>query len=123
MGAYSFLERKVGQRGAEEVLITSGKIYSAEEMLALGVVDAVAEDGQGEAEVAAFIQAPSRSRNGLAGARRGAPARAPHRLRGAAGRRADLGRRRAALNPRDLKLMQRLVSRQNGLNEPRSQVH
>ena len=51
-GAYSFLDRKIGQTGAEEV-ISSGKIYSAEEMLALGVVDAVAEDGQGEAGVAA----------------------------------------------------------------------
>jgi DSF synthase len=46
MGAYSFLDRKIGQRGAEEI-ISSGKIYSAEEMQALGVVDAVAEDGQG----------------------------------------------------------------------------
>src|SRR6185436_16493350 len=35
MGAYSFLDRKIGQRAAEEVL-TSGKIYSADEMLALG---------------------------------------------------------------------------------------
>src|SRR6185436_2484927 len=55
MGAYSFLERRIGQRAAEEVL-TSGKIYSADEMLAMGVVDSVVEDGQGEAGVAAFIK-------------------------------------------------------------------
>ena len=61
MGAYSFLDRKVGQRRAEEI-ITSGKIYSAEEMQEFGVVDAVAEDGQGEVEVDALIRKRARSR-------------------------------------------------------------
>src|SRR4030095_14346844 len=65
MGAYSFLDRKIGQRGAEQ-LISTGKVYSAEEMLRLGVVDAIAEDGQGEAEVAALIKRRARMRNGLA---------------------------------------------------------
>ncbi|MGH8751280.1 MAG: crotonase/enoyl-CoA hydratase family protein, partial [Burkholderiales bacterium] len=65
MGAYSFLKRKVGQKITEEV-ITSGKIYSADDMLALGVVDVVAEDGQGEAEVAALIKRRQKSHNGLA---------------------------------------------------------
>ncbi|MGH8864197.1 MAG: crotonase/enoyl-CoA hydratase family protein, partial [Burkholderiales bacterium] len=37
MGAYSFLERKVGKRATEN-LITSGKMYSADDMLAVGVV-------------------------------------------------------------------------------------
>ncbi len=66
MGAYSFLERKIGKRATEE-LITSGKIYSADDMLALGVVDLVVDQGQGEAEVAGFIRPRSRSRNGMAG--------------------------------------------------------
>ena len=38
MGAYSFLDRRVGRRVTEELLST-GKIYSADDMLALGVVD------------------------------------------------------------------------------------
>jgi DSF synthase len=121
MGAYSFLERKIGQRGAEEVL-TSGKIYSADEMLALGVVDSVVEDGQGEAGVAALIRKRSRSRNGLAAI--AAARRRVHRI--------DFSElldivhiwvdAALRLNPRDLKLMQRLVSRQNGLGESQ-QVH
>ena len=37
MGAYSFLERRIGQRNAEAI-ISSGKIYSADEMLELGVI-------------------------------------------------------------------------------------
>ena len=65
MGANSFLDRKVGQRKAEDI-ISSGKIYSAEEMRELGVIDVVAEYGAGEAAVNALIKQRSRSRNGLA---------------------------------------------------------
>ncbi len=46
MGAYSFLSRKLGTVGAER-MIKSGKIYSAEELLEMGLVDEVAEDGFG----------------------------------------------------------------------------
>lgn len=121
MGAYSFLERRIGQRQAEEVL-TSGKIYSADEMLALGVIDAAVEDGQGEAEVASLIKRRTRSRNGLAAL--AAVRRRVHRidfdeLLDIVQIWADTALR---LNPRDLKLMQRLVTRQNGLGESQ-QVH
>ena len=121
MGAYSFLERRVGQRGAEE-LIASGKIFTAEEMAAQGVIDLVAEDGNGEAEVAALIQRRSRSRNGLAGL--AAARRRVHRIEfpellDIVQIWVDSAMR---LNPRDLKLMQRLVSRQNGLCESH-QIH
>ena len=65
MGAYSFLERRIGQRDAE-ALITSGKIFSAEEMATRGVIDEVVDDGGGEEAVSALIRRRSRSRNGLA---------------------------------------------------------
>jgi len=121
MGAYSFLERRIGQRGAEE-LIASGKIFSAEEMAAQGVIDLVAENGNGEAEVAALIRRRSRSRNGLAGL--AAARRRVHRIEfpellDIVQIWVDSAMR---LNPRDLKLMQRLVSRQNGLGESH-QIH
>jgi DSF synthase len=121
MGAYSFLERKIGQRGAEEI-ITSGKIYSADEMLASGVVDVVVEDGQGEAEVAALIKRRARSRNGMAGL--AAVRRRVQRIEFA--ELLDVVQiwvdSALKLNTRDLKLMQRLVSRQNGLGESQ-QIH
>ena len=121
MGAYSFLERKIGQRAAEEIL-TSGKVYSADEMLALGVVDSVVEDGHGEAGVAAFIKKRARARNGLAAL--AAVRRRVHRIDFA--ELLDIVQiwvdAALRLNPRDLKLMQRLVSRQNGLGESQ-QVH
>jgi DSF synthase len=121
MGAYTFLERRLGQRGAEE-LITSGKIYSAEEMAAMGVVDAVAENGKGEEAVAALMRRRMRSRNGLAALAQ--VRRRVHRVEFA--ELLDVVQiwvdTALRLNPRDLKLMQRLVSRQNGLHEPH-QIH
>jgi DSF synthase len=114
MGAYSFLERKVGKRATED-LITSGKIYSADDMLAMGVVDLVADQGRGEAEVAAFIKARSRSRNGMAGiaaARRRIQKLDYEELLGVVEVWVDTAMN---LSSRDLKLMQRLVSRQNDL--------
>ena len=122
MGAYSFLERKIGQQGAESV-IASGKIYSAEEMLSLGVIDAVTETGEGEAGVAALIRQRSRSRNGLAAL--AAARRRVHRIEFS--ELLDIVQiwvdSALRLNPRDLKLMQRLVSRQNGLTGESSQIH
>lgn len=112
MGAYSFLERRIGRQKADE-LIGSGKIYSADDMLGLGIVDVVAEDGQGEEEVAAFINARTRSRNGhvgLAAARRCVHRLDFQELSNVVDAWVDTALR---LSPRDLKLMKRLVSRQN----------
>lgn len=115
MGAYSFLERKIGRRETE-TLITSGKVYSADDMLNLGVVDIVAEDGRGEAEVATYIQSRRRNCNGLAGL--AAARRCVHKLdydelHNVVESWVDAALR---LTRRDLKLMQRLVSRQNEIN-------
>lgn len=119
MGAYSFLERRVGRKLTEE-LISGGRIHSADDMLRLGIVDVVVDQGGGEAAVGGWIRQSQRSRNGLAGI-----ARARRRVHGidfqelmdVVGIWVD-----AALNltPRDLKLMQRLVTRQNDLETARS---
>ncbi len=114
MGAYSFLERKVGKRATEN-LITSGKMYSADDMLAMGVVDQVVDQGRGEAEIAGFIRSRSRSRNAMAGiaaARRRVHKLAYEELIGVVEVWVDTA---LNLSHRDLKLMQRLVSRQNDL--------
>lgn len=122
MGAYSFLERRVGQRQAE-TLISSGKIYSADDMLRLGIVDCVVEDGAGEAGVAEFIRKNQRSRNGLTGIARAR--RRVHRidhdeLMDIVDIWVDTALR---LSSRDLKLMQRLVSRQNDLGVTGGAMH
>jgi DSF synthase len=63
MGAYSLLTRRVGARLAEEIIL-SGKIYTAQEMLALGLVDLVVPSGRGEAAVTDYVRHNSRRRNG-----------------------------------------------------------
>jgi DSF synthase len=121
MGAYSFLERKIGQRGAEEI-IGSGQIYSADQMLDKGVIDAVVENGDGEAGVAALIERRKRSQNGFAALAQ--TRRRVHRIQFP--ELLDIVEiwveSALRLNVRDLKLMQRLVSRQNGLGESQ-QLH
>ena len=111
MGAYSFLQRKVGKLATEN-LITSGKMYSADDMLAMGVVDLVVDQGRGEAEIAGFIRSRSRSRNAMAGL--AAVRRRVHKLDyeeliGVVEVWVDTA---LNLSHRDLKLMQRLSSRQ-----------
>ncbi|MXP62163.1 enoyl-CoA hydratase [Roseomonas sp. M0104] len=62
MGAYSFLSRRLDRRRAEE-LILSGRIHTAEELHAMGVVDVLAEDGDGEAAARDYIARHSRKHN------------------------------------------------------------
>ena len=54
MGAYSFLSRKLDATRAER-LILSGKVYLAEEMHELGVVDILADRGKGREAARDFI--------------------------------------------------------------------
>jgi DSF synthase len=63
MGAYSFLQRKVGRRVTEE-LITSGNTYSARQMYEYGVVDVLTPDGTGEAALYGFVKKHSKGGNG-----------------------------------------------------------
>jgi len=69
MGAYSLLSRRIGARGAED-LILSGKLLPAAKLHALGVVDVLAKDGEGEAAVQDWIAKNSRRRNGFQGVMR-----------------------------------------------------
>lgn len=53
MGAYSFLVRRVGRKMAENFIL-EGKIYAAQELHAMGIVDILVEDGQGEAAIVEY---------------------------------------------------------------------
>lgn len=59
MGAYHFLARRLGMKRVEEIM-SSGSVYTAEEMHAMGVVDVLSEDGGGEEAVYEFIRHHSR---------------------------------------------------------------
>jgi len=54
MGAYSLLSRRVGSAIAERIIF-SGRIYGADEMYDLGVVDLVVERGSGEDAVREYV--------------------------------------------------------------------
>ncbi|MEZ5666641.1 MAG: crotonase/enoyl-CoA hydratase family protein [Alphaproteobacteria bacterium] len=54
MGALTFLTRRVGQTLAERIVL-SGEIYTAEQLHGMGLVDILAEDGEGEEAVSQFI--------------------------------------------------------------------
>lgn len=62
MGAYSFLARKVNPATVEKMIL-SGKIYTADELYEMGVVDVLAEKGKGENEVRKFIKQHAKTRN------------------------------------------------------------
>jgi DSF synthase len=55
MGAYSFLVRRCTASTAKR-LITSGKKYTAEEMLELGVIDMICEPGESHATLDKYLQ-------------------------------------------------------------------
>jgi DSF synthase len=60
MGAYSLIARRANTVTAER-LIFSGKVYSAEEMYDLGLVDVLCEAGEGVAAVDQFIKQNQRN--------------------------------------------------------------
>jgi DSF synthase len=66
MGAFSFLSRKIGRRGAEE-MITSGTIYTARQLYDLGVIDVLTPDGTGRSAVEGYIRRHSKNLNGRQG--------------------------------------------------------
>ncbi len=55
MGAYNFLSRRLTPAAAERMIL-SGKVHTAEELYELGLVDVLAEDGQGIATVRQHIR-------------------------------------------------------------------
>lgn len=62
-GAFSMAARKIGVTQAERMIL-SGKIYSAEELHELGLVDVLAEDGAGVEAVRDYVAKQARSSNG-----------------------------------------------------------
>ena len=62
MGAYSFLARRIDPVRVEKMIL-SGRIYTAQELHEICLVDVVAGSGCGEAEVENFIKKLEKSRN------------------------------------------------------------
>lgn len=69
MGAYQLLCRRLPAVKAEQVIL-SGKTYSAEELYEMGLVDVLADEGQGEEAVREYIRQARSKKNGRDALRR-----------------------------------------------------
>ncbi|HRF08713.1 MAG TPA: crotonase/enoyl-CoA hydratase family protein [Xanthobacteraceae bacterium] len=59
MGAYSLLSRKLDAARAERMIL-SGKVYGAEELYEMGIINLLAESGQGEAALREYLSGRGR---------------------------------------------------------------
>lgn len=112
MGALSFLSRKIGMQAAE-AMVRSGKVYTATELHEMGVVDVLAEDGQGEKALYDWIRKNHRSLNSFQAIQRAKQRVNPltvEELYEITEIWVDAALR---LKERDLKIMERLVRAQN----------
>ena len=112
MGAYSLLSRRLTPAQAER-LILSGRIFTAEELYDMGVVDVLAEAGEGEMAVYEYIRRENRARNGFRALRRVRAHVDPVTYQELADITDIWVDAALALNERDLRMMERLVSRQS----------
>jgi DSF synthase len=112
MGAYSLLSRKIGFAAAEKMIL-SGSVFSAEQLYEMGVVDILAEKGEGEVAIYRYIKNASRSSNTF---------KSMQKLKDICNQvsykeLADIATVWAdaalQLTPKDLRMMERLVRRQN----------
>ena len=117
MGAMTFLGRRVGHHLAEKI-IRSGKLYPAEELYDMGVVDVLAEPGEGEAAVHDYVRREEKARNGILALRAAREVSQPasyEELIRITEIWVDAALR---LDTRDLRMMERLVTRQTGKSDP-----
>ena len=62
MGAYNLLSRRIGSALAERIIL-SGNTYSASELFDMGIVDVLAEDGEGEQATEDYLKSHNQSHN------------------------------------------------------------
>ncbi len=113
MGALSFLSRKIGMQAAEK-MVRSGKIYTGEELYQMGVVDVLAEDGQGEYALNNWVKKNHRSLNSFQAINRAKQRVNPLTLEELYDITEIWVDAALRLDERNLKVMERLVRAQNG---------
>jgi DSF synthase len=119
MGAYSLLSRKIGFAAAEQMIL-SGRLYSSEQLYEMGVVDVLAEKGEGEMAVYRYIKNASKASNTF---------KSMQKLRDICNQVSYDELLNIAkvwtdaalkLSPKDLRMMERLVKRQNSRIEAKA---
>ncbi len=118
MGAYSFLRQRLPQREAERLLFDTDS-HSSEELYEMGVVDVLAEKGEGPRETLELIRRHRRvqhARKAVDAARALIQPVTLDELMGITNLWAEAA---MALTPANLKMMDRLVKKQRKLEEGR----
>jgi DSF synthase len=122
MGAYQLLCRRLSRREAEQIIL-SGRTYSALELHALGVVDVLAEDGEGEAAVRRYIRTHDRQHHARKGFHRALKAASPLDI-GELRRMAEIWVETAmGLSPRDLDTIDYLLRAQERQHKDIAQAY
>ena len=111
MGAVSFVLRRSNKRTVDE-LTGSGKIYSADELLQMGIIDMVVNDGEGPAVVRDYLRTRGRHLRPLFEMRRRVARLTREELADIVNIWVDFALR---INRRDLRLMGHIVARQDRL--------
>ncbi|MBL4711252.1 MAG: crotonase/enoyl-CoA hydratase family protein [Gammaproteobacteria bacterium] len=62
MGAYNLLARRIGSALAERIIV-SGKTYTAEELFDMGIIDVIADDGEGILATKDYLNSHNQSHN------------------------------------------------------------
>lgn len=124
MGAYSFLARRINTVDVEKMIL-SGRIYSADELFDMGVVDVLAEKGDGENESSKFIERHRKNQN-----TRKAILKIRHRVNPVTLEELlDIGQiwvdTAMSLGDRELRVMERLIRSQDKMSKTieKSQLH
>ncbi len=115
MGAHSFLVRRLGAARAEQMILSSAT-YTAEEMYDLGLVHVLAEPGEGEGAVRAYIRQNRRRHGGQCAIYRATQSAAPIGLRELEAIVDVWADAALGLQDQDLKLMLRLAAAQTRLH-------
>lgn len=113
MGAMSFVLRRANTRIAEE-LTASGRLFSADDMHQRGLVDVVVNDGEGPDAVRHYLRKQEPAQRSVLQMRRRIRPLRRDELDDIVRLWVDAALR---LNPRDLRLMEHIVNRQERLND------
>lgn len=113
MGAMTFLGRRVGHQMAEKIIL-SGKLFLADELYEMGVIDVLAESGEGERAVYEYIRRDSKARNGALAVRAAREISQPISYEELMRITEVWVEAALRLGQKDLRMMERLVSRQTG---------
>jgi len=115
MGGAHYLSRRVTQRVAEQ-LLSSGKMYTSQELFDLGIVDIVAEPGEGENAVRKYIRKNDKRFRGMTAVRQVLRSIAPIEREALVRTVTDWADLALQMQSRDLKTIRRLQQAQAKLS-------